>query len=99
METNLTNVVVLFVESFSLILGFFLLTLGFLCILMDFPIQIAIIKMGLTIICFKGSQVDFPNKYVLQSHNIALIIANIADPDEMQHYGIIWVFTVCQNNI
>ena len=33
---------------------------------------------------FKGSQVDFPNKYVLQSLNIAFIIANSADPDEMQ---------------
>ena len=42
--------------------------------------------MGLSIICFKGSQVDFPNQYVLQSLNIAFIIANRADPDEMQHY-------------
>ena len=33
---------------------------------------------------FKGSQVDFPNKCVLQSLNIAFIIANSADPDEMQ---------------
>ena len=40
--------------------------------------------MGLSIICFKGSQVDFPNKCVLQSLNIAFIIANSADPDEMQ---------------
>ena len=40
--------------------------------------------MGLSIICFEGSQVDFPNKCVLQSLNIAFIIANIADPDEMQ---------------
>ena len=40
--------------------------------------------MGLSIICFKGSQVDFPNERVLQSLNIAFIIANSADPDEMQ---------------
>ena len=40
--------------------------------------------MGLSIICFKGSQVDLPNKCVLQSLNIALIIANSADPDERQ---------------
>ena len=60
---------VLFVKSFfPLILGF------------DFPIQIA----TLSIICFKGSKVVFPNKCVLQSLNIAFIIANSADPDEMQ---------------
>ena len=34
--------------------------------------------------CIKGSQVDFPNKYVLQSLKIVLIIANSAGPDEMQ---------------
>ena len=39
--------------------------------------------MELSIICFKGSQVDFPNKCVLQSLNIAFIIENSADPDEM----------------
>ena len=42
------------------------------------------IRMGLSIICFKGAQVDYPNKCVLQSMNIAFIIANGADPDEMQ---------------
>ena len=46
---------------------------------MDFPI-----RMGLSIICFKGSQVDFCNKYVLQWLKIAFIIANSADSDEMQ---------------
>ena len=52
---------------------------------MDFPIQTAsTIRMGLSIICFKGTQVDFCNKYVLQSLKIALFIANSADPDEMQ---------------
>ena len=48
---------------------------------------IAIISTGVSIIkkiCFKGSQVDFPNKCVLKSLNIAFIIANSADPDEMQ---------------
>ena len=73
-ETNLANVVV-----FPLILGRFLRRC--LCILIDF----ATIRIGLSIICFKGSQVDFPNKYVLQSLNIAFIIANSADHDEMQH--------------
>ena len=46
----------------------------------DFSIQLA----TLFIICFKVSQVDFPNKCVLQSLYIAFIIADIADPDEMQ---------------
>ena len=41
--------------------------------------------MGLSIICFKGSQVDFPNKQVRQSLNITFIIANSAGPGEMQH--------------
>ena len=45
-----------------------------------FPIQIA----TLSIICFKVSQVDFPNKCVLQSLNIAFMIVNSAYPDEMQ---------------
>ena len=51
---------------------------------MDFPIQIATIRMDLSIICFKGPQVDFLNKCVLQSLNIAFIIANSAYPDLMQ---------------
>ena len=64
---------VLFVESFSLDFG-----------KIDFPIQIATIRMVLSITCFEGSQVDLPNICVLQSLNIAFIIANSADPDEMQ---------------
>ena len=60
---------VLFVESFPLDSG-----------KIDFPIQIARIRMRLSIICFKGTQVDFPNKCVLRSLNIAFIIANNADP-------------------
>ena len=35
-------------------------------------------------ICFMVLQVDFPNKCVPPSLYIAFIIANIADPDEMQ---------------
>ena len=63
---------VLLVESFSLDSG-----------KTDFPIQIATIRMGSPIICFKGSQVDFPNKCVLQSLKIAFITANSVDPEEM----------------
>ena len=40
--------------------------------------------MGLFIICIKMSQVDFPNKCVLQPLNIAFIIANSTDPNKMQ---------------
>ena len=49
---------VLFAQRFSLDSG-----------KIDFPIQIATIRMGLSYI-FKVSQVDFPNKCVLQSLNI-----------------------------
>ena len=63
---------VLFVESFSLDSG-----------KNDFHIQIATIRIGLSIICFKGSPVDFPDN-VYFSLNIAFIIANSADVDEMQ---------------
>ena len=38
----------------------------------------------LSIICFKVSRVDFSNKCVLQSLTTVFIIANSADPDEMQ---------------
>ena len=49
-ETDLANVAVLFVMSFSIDSG-----------VIDFLIQISTIRMGLSIICFKGSQVDFSN--------------------------------------
>ena len=63
----------MFVESFSLDSG-----------KIYFPLQIATIKMGFSIIYFEGSKVDFPNKCVPQSLNIAFIKSNSADPDEMQ---------------
>ena len=52
---------------------------------MDFPIHIDTISMGLPIVYFKGSQVDFLNYDVFLSLKIILIFANSADPDEMQH--------------
>ena len=73
MAINLANGAVFFAESFSLYSG-----------KVDFTIQIAIMRIGLSILCIKGSLVDFPNKCVLQSLNIAFIIANNADPDVMQ---------------
>ena len=45
-----------------------------LCILMDFPIQINTITIGLSIIHFKG----FPDNYELQSLKIVFILANSA---------------------
>ena len=57
---------ILFVDSFSLDFG-----------KIAFTIQIA----TLSILCLNVSQVDFPNKCILQSLNIAFIIANSADPD------------------
>ena len=49
---------------------------------MDFPIHIDTISMGLPIVYFKGSQVEFSLLCFL-SLKVALILANSADPDEM----------------
>ena len=57
-----------------------------LCVLMDFPIHINTINMGLLIMYFKGLQVEFSYDVFL-SLNIVLNLANSADPDEMQHYA------------
>ena len=63
---------------------------------MDFPIHIATTSMGLSIVYFKGSK--FLNYDVSLSLEVVLILANSADPDEMQLYAaFIWVFTVCNS--
>ena len=54
---------------------------------MDFPIHIDTISMGLQIVYFKGSQVEYLNYDVFLSLKIVLILANNADPGEMQHYA------------
>ena len=54
---------------------------------MDFPIHNDTISMELPIVYFKGSQVEISNYDVLLSLKIVLILANSADPDEMQHYS------------
>ena len=56
-------------------------------ILIDFPIHIDTICMGLPIVYFKGSQVEFLMYDVFCSLKVVLIIANSVDPDEMQHYA------------
>ena len=56
---------------------------------LDFPIYNDT-SMGLTILYFSGSQVKVVtgnNYYVFLSLNVVLILANSADPDEMQHYA------------
>ena len=50
---------------------------------MDFPIHIDT-SMGLPIVYFKGSRVEF-SKSLLLSLKIVLIVANSADLDKMQH--------------
>ena len=51
---------------------------------MDFPIHVDTICMGLPIVYFKGSRVAIYN-YVFLSLRLVLILANSADPNEMQH--------------
>ena len=43
--------------------------------------------MGLYIVYFKGSQVEFSKYDVFLPLKVALDLANGADPDEVQHYG------------
>ena len=54
---------------------------------MDFPIHIDTISMGLSILSFKRTQVEVSNCDDFLSLNVDLILANSADPDEMQHYA------------
>ena len=53
---------------------------------MEFPLQIDIIGMGLPIVHFKGSQAVL-NYDVFLSLKAVFILANSADPDEMQHHA------------
>ena len=57
---------------------------------MDFPIHIVTTSMGLRIVYFKGSPVEFSKLCVSVTEgcfNLFLKLANSADPDEMQHYA------------
>ena len=53
---------------------------------MDFPIHIDTISMGLPTLYFKGSHVVI-SKLRCISMKVFLILANSADPDEMQHHA------------
>ena len=59
---------------------------------MDLPIHIDAISIELPIVYFKGSQVVFLCLKVI------LILANSADPDEMQHYAAIHLGLQCLLN-
>ena len=54
---------------------------------MDFPIFIHTISMGLPILYLRGHRYNFLNYDVFRSLKVVLILANSADPDEMQHYA------------
>ena len=55
---------------------------------MYFPIHIDTRGMGMSIVHFKWSWVEFFLNYdVFLSLKVVLILANNADPDEMQHYA------------
>ena len=54
---------------------------------MDSPKQIKAIRMGLSIIYFKGSQVIISQILCISVIDVVLILANSEDPDEMQHYA------------
>ena len=66
-----------------------------LCILIDFPIHIDTIKMRLTIVFFKGLQVDFLNYDVFLSLKFVLILANSVDPDKTQLYAVFHMGVHC----
>ena len=53
---------------------------------MDFFIHIKAIRMGLSILYLKGSQVGITNHGVFLSLRIDFTVANSVGPDEMPHY-------------
>ena len=54
---------------------------------MDFAIHIDTIIMGLPIVYFKGSHVEFLNYDLFPSLKVVLILANSTDPDELQQFA------------
>ena len=68
------------------------------CILMEFPIHIDINSMGLLIVYFKGSQVEFLSCDIFLSLKVVLIIliiGNSVDPVEMQHHAAFYLGLHC----
>ena len=54
---------------------------------MDFPIQIDTLRVGMSIIYLKGSQVGISNYYIFISLKIVFTLINSADLDEMLHFA------------
>ena len=73
---------------------------------MDYPIHIDKISMGLSILYYKGFPVKIAIKWCISVSENCFILANSADPDELQpyvafHLGLhclfIYLFTRIQN--
>ena len=59
---------------------------------MDFPIKLHTISSGWSIVCIEGSQVIIPQpqkiyRISFSEDLIDFVLANSADPDEMQHHA------------
>ena len=57
------------------------------CTLMDFSIQIKMMRMGLSIVYFSGHRLSFPKYDIVLSLRIVFTLTNSVDPDEMLHYA------------
>ena len=62
---------------------------------MDFPIHSDTICLGLPVVYFKRSQVEFLNFQVFLSLKVVLVLASSADSDEMQHYAAFHLGSHC----
>ena len=55
--------------------------------LLDFPIQICTIEIGLSVYILRGHRSEFPNYDLYPLRLFLPLITNCADPDEMPHYS------------
>ena len=55
--------------------------------MMDFPIQINTLRMVLSIICFKGSQLEISKHLCYSVPEDCIYLSNSAGPDEMLHFA------------
>ena len=61
---------------------------------MELPIKFDTIKSGWSIVYIEGSEVIISQKYIF-SVKIDFVLANSADPDEMQHYTVFHLGIQC----
>ena len=54
---------------------------------MDFPIQMKAIRMGVSIMYFKGSQDSISQLWCISVPENCFTVTNSVDPDEMPHYA------------